>query len=46
VLVLGVRRGEEHVASPGGDFEIKRGDRLVCYGAADQLQRIADGKLG
>lgn len=40
--VLAVRRGNQTIGSPSGDFRIEPGDRLVLIGMADQFARCAD----
>lgn len=37
VLVIGVRRGEEHVANPGPDFLVQPGDTLYLWGVPDHI---------
>lgn len=40
VQVIAVTRGGELSVSPGADFEIRRGDRVVVIGSVDAVQRF------
>jgi K+/H+ antiporter YhaU regulatory subunit KhtT len=53
VLVLGVyrntKKGEIYVGAPRGDFVLKAGDRVICYGPEDILETLPErlrGPLG
>lgn len=41
LTVLAVRRGQETVGNPSGDFQLEPGDRLVMVGDADQFVKCA-----
>ncbi|HET9932943.1 MAG TPA: RimK family alpha-L-glutamate ligase [Polyangiaceae bacterium] len=40
VLVLTVTRGARVVPTPGLDFQLLRGDRLLCFGPSDALRAL------
>ena len=40
VSVIGIRRGEARIVSPGGGETIRAGDRLVIVGKPDQVGRL------
>ncbi|MCS6925036.1 MAG: cation:proton antiporter [Candidatus Binatia bacterium] len=47
VLVIGVQRGEEHIANPGPDFRVQPHDVLYLWGVPDHIavaQQWAAGK--
>jgi len=43
--VIGIRRGEERIVSPGGDERILAGDRLVVVGKPVQVDRLRSSGL-
>ena len=42
VTVMAVRRGDQTLGSPAGDFRVEPGDRLVMVAMADQFAESAD----
>jgi len=42
ITVLAVRRGDQTIASPAGDFRVEAGDRLILVGMAEHFAECAD----
>jgi CPA2 family monovalent cation:H+ antiporter-2 len=42
ITVLAVRRGDQTMASPAGDFRVEAGDRLILVGVAEHFAACAD----
>ncbi|MEN6427524.1 MAG: cation:proton antiporter [Phycisphaerales bacterium] len=43
VTVVGIRRGEERIPSPGPDESLSPGDRLIVIGTADKISQLKCG---
>lgn len=42
LTVLAVKRGDQTIGNPAGDFKLQSGDRLVMVGTAEQFVKCAD----
>jgi CPA2 family monovalent cation:H+ antiporter-2 len=42
LTVLAIKRGDQTIGNPSGDFELQPDDRLVMVGNADQFVNCAD----
>lgn len=41
ITVLTIKRGDETIGNPGGDFKIQTGDRLILMASAEQFENCA-----
>ena len=46
VTVVGIRRGQERITSPGPNESLQAGDRLIVIGTSDKISQLKCGALG